>query len=94
MTTQAPTAFEAFEDHAAYVTVALTRAKAITEARDVCWVLRDDYTRDQLHAVRVFMRRVEGREADEFFSGEYESGWIECDRDDSSAEPWWKVEPR
>jgi hypothetical protein len=95
-----PTAFEAWDDHAAYVTATLTRAQAITEAREVCWALRDDYTRRELRAVRVFMRPVSGAEANEALSGEFERGWIEVNHRPLNAAQrahliaMWKVEPR
>jgi hypothetical protein len=87
-------AFQAFDELAAYAPASLTRAQAITEARDADWRLVDDYRRVDLRAVRVHMRPIGGEEATEFFDGEYDSGLLECHKDDPGAEPWWKVEPR
>lgn len=95
-----PTAFEAWEEIAAYVDGGLTRARAITEARDCNWRLTDDCRRSELRAVRVLMRPVDGAEADEFFCGEFESGWVEVAQRPLNAVqragliPMWKVEPR
>lgn len=95
-----PDVFPAFEDTAAYVTATLSRAKAITLARDECWALRDDFSRDELHAVRVYMLTVEGESAAEFFNGEFDRGWIEVTQRPLNAKqranliPMWKVEPR
>ena len=99
-TREVPVVFEAFEEYAAYVDASLTRAQAITLGRDACWVLRDEFLRRELRAVRVYLRPVDGDEADEFFAGEFESGWIEVpDRPLTEAQrrslvPMWKVEPR
>lgn len=95
-----PLAFEAFDEHAAYVEATVSRERAITEARDVHWMLRDDYRRRELRVRKVWMRRVSGQEAEEFFEGEYETGWIEVTYRPLNAaqrahlEPMWKVEPR
>lgn len=95
-----PTSFEAYEEVAAYVSADLTRTQAITAARDVLWTLRDDYTRRELRARRVYMRRVVGDEAEEFFDGEFETGWAEVTHRPLNAKQrahlvsMWKVEPR
>jgi hypothetical protein len=99
-TEQVPTAFEAYDEIAAYVSGTVPRSRAITEARDVNWRLVDDYCRRDLHVRRVYMRRIEGEEAEEFFDGECESGWAEVTyRPLNAAQrryltPMWKVEPK
>jgi hypothetical protein len=78
----------------------VSRSAAITEARDILWRLADDYRRDEIRARKVWMRRVEGQEAEEFFEGDYESGWMEVGHRPLNAEqranltPMWKVEPK
>jgi hypothetical protein len=96
----APPAFEAYDDCAAYVDGRLSRAQAITEARDVHWPLRDDYLRRELRAIRVYMAPVAGEEAEEFFGGEFDTGWIEVpdrlivnDAQRSKLIRMWRVEP-
>jgi hypothetical protein len=95
-----PEAFQAWEDVAAYVDGRKSRARAITLAREVDWRLTDDYRRDDLLVRRVWMREVKGREAEEFFDGEFDGGWIEVIRRPLTAAqrahliPMWKVEPR
>lgn len=95
-----PAAFEAWEESAAYVAADLTRSQAITEAREVSWRLADNYTRPELRAVRVWMRRIEGEEAEEFFGEPDMNGWIEVlHRPLNAAQranltPMWKVEPK
>jgi hypothetical protein len=97
---QPPIAFEAFEETAAYITADLSRAQAITEARNVCHALAEDFRRRDLRAIRVYLRPVEGQEADEFFCGEFDSGWIEVSHRPLNAAqiagliPMWKVEPK
>lgn len=92
-TQSTPTAFEAFEETAAYCEASLTRSQAITEAREADWRLTDDYLRRELRARRVYMRRIEGEEAESFFEGDHDSGWLECDKAVAGAIPMWKVEP-
>jgi hypothetical protein len=98
--TYVPPAFPAFEDVAAYAPGGLTRSQAITEARDCDSRLADDYRHRDLKATRVYMRPIEGREAEEFFYGEFGSGWAEVlHRPLNAAQcacftPMWKVEPR
>lgn len=95
-----PTAFPAYEDVAAYCDGSLTRSQAITEGREAHWDLQDQYARRELRAVRVWMQTVEGDEADEFFGGEFDRGWIEVNRRPLNAAQranliaMWKVEPR
>lgn len=95
-----PRTFAAFDDCAAYAPGNLTRAQAITEGREAHWTLADDYLRRELRAVKVYMRTVDGQEAEEAFSGEYESGWIEVTHRPLNAAqranliPMWRVEPK
>jgi hypothetical protein len=95
-----PPAFEAWEETAAYVPAVFSRAQAITEARGCNWRLRDDYTRRELRVRRVYMRPIVGDEAEEFFEGEFDSGWVEVPHRPLNAAqranltPMWKVEPR
>lgn len=102
---EVPAAFEAFDDHAAYVRGDLPRSSAITEAREVSWVLGSEYRRRDLRVRRVFMRHVQGQEADEAFSGEFDNGWIEVSdphpvtgplnaAQKAGLTPMWKVEPK
>lgn len=97
--TSAPTCFEAWEEIAAYVTADLSRARAITEARDLSWQLAE-HRREDLRCVRVWMRPIDGEEALEFFDGEIDSGYAEVTTRPLNAAqranlvPMWRVEPR
>lgn len=94
-----PIAFSAWEDTAAYVDGSLTRSRAITVARDHCALTLEDWRRDELRSSRVYMRQIEGEEAEEFFGDAFRAGWIETgarhfDNGDPEVFPMWKVEPR
>lgn len=95
-----PIAFEAWEECAAYVNASRSRSQAITEARDCHWPLKDEFLRRELRVRRVWMRAIEGQEAEEFFDGDMDSGWVEvAHRPLNAAQranltPMWKVEPR
>lgn len=90
----APVAFMAWEDPAAYVEATLTRAQAITQARDTHPSLADDWLRRELRAVRVYMRPATPDEALDLSDGDHEEGYIECGRGETDSFPMWKVEPR
>ena len=91
--------YPAWEETATYVDASLSRSQAITEARDYGYPL-DEYLRNELRAVKVWMRRVEGEEAAEFFEGESDAGWLEeayrplNDAQKANLTPMWKVEPK
>lgn len=95
-----PGSFVAWDEIAAYVDGAESRARAITLARDECWQLADNYRRSDLRVRRVFMQPIAGEDALEFFDGEFEHGWIEVNHRPLNAAqragltPMWKVEPR
>lgn len=78
-------AFLAFEEDAVYVAHDRSREQAVEMAVNMLDELRDCEPRV------VHMRPVSGREADEAFCGEFDSGWIECDEDAPGASPMWKV---
>jgi hypothetical protein len=95
-----PDAFEAWDETAAYVDATFTRAQAITRARDASWRLADGYGHRDLRARRVWMRAIDGQEAEEFFDGDFDTGWVEVSHRPLNAAqranltPMWKVEPR
>jgi len=86
--------FQGFEETAAYVPAEnCSRSRAITEARAECEYVFEDYHRADLHARKVWLRYIEGEEAEEFFYGDYETGYAECEK--KNGEFWmWKVEPK
>lgn len=97
--TEVPTAFEAWDECAAYVDGAQSRSRAITLARDCCWQLTENLLRRELRARRVLMRAIDGREAEEFFDGEIDSGYVEVrgplnDAQREGLIAMWRVEPR
>lgn len=40
----------------------------------------------------IWMRRIEGEEADEFFEGEFDGGWVHCHESHREAKPFWSIE--